>query len=983
MLYNFRVLVCIAAILTASAMPASSEEQPVLMLDTGGHQALIGGVAFTQDGKYIVSASEDKVIRIWDWQQAKTIRTLRGETGPGPQGKIYAMALSADNRWLAVAGFMGAQDGDSKDIGAIRLYDFKTGTLKALLKGHDKEIIRLSFSPDSQLLASGGFDNAVIIWDAGEAKPLRRLEGHNATIRALDFTSDGQRIVSGGDDNQLLLWNVSDGVLLRTMVEHEDKIYALAASAADGVIASGDASGDIRLWDGQTGAFLRKLGRECNSAAALDFSPDGKLLLATCGYRAHTDYYERVFEVESGKAITVYTGHDDRARAGTFSPDGSLVVTGGGNDHSVRVWDPRTGDTKSVMKGTGRVVWGAAFSKDGTKISWGNTLSPEHPPRSHGPLETAMILPLNNPALGLFEKVSEENDWIRERYDVGGISLKHRKGGALGYDAILDILDNGNIVASIERTPLDGIIHSAYTLSSDGKQVISGGGLGFLAAYDPGGKKIGDFIGHEGDVWGAAVSPDNKYLVSGGGDQTVRLWSMETKKLIVSLFKGAPDEWVIWTPQGYYAGSPGADKIVGWQINKGAGEAAEYFTAEQLRNDLYRPDIVTKAIRLASAEEAIRTSFGTNLKIADLIAHPAPQLRIVASAAESAFQSSGSLVGSSAVRVALDQTPDPVTRFRIQVNGRQLDDLLPESGPSFAPGERDFKVPLAKGKNTIVVTALNAVGWSKAEDGTTVLTSESAGELDQRGTLYIVAIGVTKYPGIRAWCEPRPTCDLNYTGLDATAFADAIQRSLGPLHDKVVRRVLVNGGAVDDTPTAANIIDALGSIADAKPNDTVAVFLAGHGVNDGPNYRFISTDASGTGGKIRPSSVVPWHWIEETIDQAKGRRLLFIDTCHSAGAYNERLGNKAYYANILAYSSARWDQEALESAQFKHGLFTEALVEALSGKADTEHRGRVDTAQLNDYLQKRVPELAKLLKREQNPQFFKGRDAETYTLALP
>src|SRR5208282_5545695 len=134
------------------------------------------------------------------------------------------------------------------------------------------------------------------------------------------------------------------------------------------------------------------------------------------------------------------------------------------------------------------------------------------------------------------------------------------------------------------------------------------------------------------------------------------------------------------------------------------------------------------------------------------------------------------------------------------------------------------------------------------------------------------------------------------------------------------------------------------------------VFLAGHGANEGPNYRFIPTDAAVANGTVRPSSVVPWYAIEEAIDGAKGRRLLFIDTCHSAGAYNERLGNAAYYANILAYSSARWDQEALESAAFKHGLFTEALVEGLAGAADAGKAGHVDTAQLNDYLQKRVPE---------------------------
>jgi hypothetical protein len=79
---------------------------------------------------------------------------------------------------------------------------------------------------------------------------------------------------------------------------------------------------------------------------------------------------------------------------------------------------------------------------------------------------------------------------------------------------------------------------------------------------------------------------------------------------------------------------------------------------------------------------------------------------------------------------------------------------------------------------------------------------------------------------------------------------------------------------------------------------------------------------------------------------------------------------------------ARWDQEALESAEYKHGLFTQALLEALNGNADATHQGRVDTLQLSEYLQKCVPDLAKAFKYEQNPQFFRGRDAETYAVAL-
>ncbi len=458
----------------------------------------------------------------------------------------------------------------------------------------------------------------------------------------------------------------------------------------------------------------------------------------------------------------------------------------------------------------------------------------------------------------------------------------------------------------------------------------------------------------------------------------MRLWNLKTRELLVTIFRGTDGEWVMWTPQGYYAGSPGADKIVGWQINRGADKAADYVTAEQLRKHLNRPDIVAKAIQLASAEEAVRTSYGTEFKLSDLLAQPAPRLRILSPAADSTVNAAGGI----AVKIALDATPDPVTRIRIQVNGRQLDDFLPESGPKFEPGELQFNVPLAKGKNTVVITALNEIGWSKVQDGTLTLTNESAGGLDKRGTLYLLAIGVSKYPGIKGLCGSKPTCDLDYTGADAIAFADSVEAKLGALHEKTVRRVLVNEGKSDGAPTAANVIDALGILGRAQPNDTVAVFLAGHGLNDGPNYRFVPTDAAIADGIIRPSSVVPWYAIEEAIDRAKGRRLLFIDTCHSAGAYNERLGNAAYYANILAYSSARWDQLAWESPQLGHGFFTEAIVEGLSGKAAGGTGGQVDTLQLNGYLQTRVHELAKAIGQEQDPQFFKGRDAEVYTLAV-
>jgi WD40 repeat protein len=971
-------LLAVAAFYVVVASIAHGEEQPILMLDTSGHRAEIRSITFTGDGKYLVSASDDKLVRVWDWQAGKTVRTIRGQMGVGDYGKVFAMALSPDQHWLAVAGWL--TPGQIKDHGDIRLYDFATGQLQALLKGQHRSINMLAFSPDSRWLISGSFDPNAIIWDVRAHRQLHPpLKGHTANVFRVGFTSDGKRTVTASWDKTLRLWNVADGSLVKVMTGHSDQVRALAVSPSDGTIASADASGEIRLWDGKTGSALStspfaQLG---SAIGTLSFSPDGRLLLATC-YQEACGYVQRVFEVSSGKQLTEYKGHDDIVSAAAFSPEGRLVATAGGSSKEINVWDPRTGETKATLKGTGSTILAVAFSSDGRRLAWGSTNRyASHNDR--GPLEVVLRLPSAGESLSGPESIPSQEGWIRAQTQFGTWSLRHRAGGIYGYDeAILDILQEGSARATITRDSSDGYRHRAYGFTPDGDAVISAGSNGFILAYQRDGSVIGNFVGHEYDVQAIAASPDGKYLASGSADQTVRLWNLKTRELIVSLFRGSDGEWVIWTPQGYYMGSPGADKIIGWQINRGPNKAPDYVTAEQLRKYLNRPDIVAKAIQLASAEEAVRGSHGTEFKLSDLLARPAPQLRIVSPAPDALVAAAGGF----AVKIELSATPDPVTRIRIQVNGRQLDDFLPRVGPKFEPGEHEFSVPLAKGKNTIVVTALNEIGWSKVQDGTLTLTNESAGELDKRGTLYILAVGVTKYPGIADWCRPRKTCDLNYTGQDAVAFAEVAERQFGPLHNKTIRRVLVNGGSDADTPTAAHIIDALSILSDATANDTVAVFLAGHGFEDGPNYRFVSTDAADAGGKIRASSVVPWYAIEEAIDQAKGRRLLFVDTCHSAGAYNERLGNTAYYANILAYSSARWDQEALESAEYQHGLFTQALLEALNGEADTTHQGRVDTVQLNEYLQKRVPELAKALKYRQNPQFFKGRDAETYILAL-
>jgi WD40 repeat protein len=966
---------------------AQEQGGPLLMLDTGGHMALIRGLTFTPDGKQLVSAGDDKVIRVWDWQAAKTVRTIRGEVGPGEEGKILAMALSPDGHWLAAGGwFLGTRE----ESDAIRLYNFTTSQLVALFKGHTNIVEGLAFSPDGKRLISGSSDYSAIIWDVENRKLLQHLLGHTDRIYGVAFTPDGERAVTGSVDTTLRLWRAGDGGLIAELKGHKDKVSRVAVNPIDGNIASGSYDGEIRLWDGRDGHLLRIFGESDSWVGVLKFSPDGQRLLSTCGGGPPCAREPQiVWDVASAKRLQQPRHHNNVVVAAAISPDARLAATGGGSDQEIRLWELATGapvtrpDGKPlVLAGSAEPSWAVGFSPNNQSIAWGTKWqsAPDrnsHPSDATSPLLFQLQLPAGNRSLGRPEPINAAttNDFVRARKTYGDYVLSHRKGGNYGFDAVLDLKQGDKVTASIERGSTDGYGHWAYTFTPNGQSIISAGS-GVLTAYDLKGQRLGEFVGHEAVIWAVAPSPDGRLLVSGSADQTVRLWNLKTRELIATLFNGTDGEWVMWTPQGYYTGSPGADKVVGWQINRGADHVPDYVGADQLRQHLNRPDIVERAIILASAEQAVREAPGTTFKLADLLARPVPRFKILSPLADEVQRG-----GRAVVKIAIEATLDPIKAIRLQVNGREIGDVTPDIGSGgFGVGERLLIVPLARGKNEVRITLTNAIG-EKAE----VLTLNHNGEgaLDKRGTLYILAIGVDKYPGLGNSCGilGNESCNLSVSGADARALVGAVEKRLGPAHNRIVKRLLVNGAGAKDDPTATNILNAIDMLKQAEETDTVLLFIAGHGFNDGPNYRFLPTNAEVADGNLRGATVVPWYALQEAVEAAKGRRILFIDTCHSGNAYNQRLGNAAYHANTIAYTAARFDQTAKEDDKLGHGLFTYAVVEGLEGRGGIADRRQITTKELADYVVRRVEELAKAQKAEQEPQYFKGRDAEDYVLA--
>ncbi|MBV8730560.1 MAG: WD40 repeat domain-containing protein, partial [Acidobacteriia bacterium] len=453
------------------AVAAFAADEPRLEIDSGGHQATIKMVSFTRDRKFLVSAGDDKVVRVWDLTTGKTVRKILGQVGDGPIGKIYAAALSPDDRYLAVGGWLS----DVPNAEVIRIHDFRSGDVVALLKGHTNVVHTLAFSPDGHYLVSGSKDKSVRLWDAGTWKELRVLSGHRDDVYSVAFSPDGQRIVSASDDKTLRLWNIG-GQMLKEMTGHQGVVRTARFSPDGRFIASGSTDRTIRLWDAKTGEFIKELARPGSEVYGLSFSPDGGMLVAGSG---SDDTVCRTFEIPSGRSIASFSGHKNVVLATAFSPDGKLVASGGGDENEVRIWNPSSGQEVRELVGGGGPILAVGFGGDGRSVAFGKTVSYKGA-NDRGPLEKTILLDTGQAhAVAVGEPVRDKTQFMRAVDHKGDLALGVKPGAAYETN-ILQISRPGKTVYEIPRDSTSGYRHNAYGLSPDGSLVASGGSNGVL-----------------------------------------------------------------------------------------------------------------------------------------------------------------------------------------------------------------------------------------------------------------------------------------------------------------------------------------------------------------------------------------------------------------------------------------------------------------------------------------------------------------------
>jgi uncharacterized caspase-like protein len=168
------------------------------------------------------------------------------------------------------------------------------------------------------------------------------------------------------------------------------------------------------------------------------------------------------------------------------------------------------------------------------------------------------------------------------------------------------------------------------------------------------------------------------------------------------------------------------------------------------------------------------------------------------------------------------------------------------------------------------------------------------------------------------------------------------------------------------SPTAQNIRAALRDFKErALPRDTVIIFLAGHGINQGPNYMFLGTDAmANDAGILAPATVISWRDLDEILENSRGQRILLVDTCHAGNAYNARLIKDAADDKIAVLAATDVETLAREEPELGHGVFTYSLLRGLDGSADSERDGQVQIGELSEFTTKNV---IKLTQGKQTP----------------
>ncbi len=927
-------------LLALTLLPAAAAdpppEAPILRIETGMHTAPITRIDADAAGRFLITGSLDKTARVWGLASGELLRVLRPPIGEGNEGKIYAVAMSPDGELVAAGGWTRIRNND------IYLFDRRTGRL------------------------------------------LRRIAGLPNVVHHLAFSPDGSRLAASlGGANGLRVFRAADGEELHRDTEPGDRSYWADFDAAGRLITTS--------WDGRLRLYGRDHRRLTTAEApggkrpfAAAFSPDGQRIAV--GYRDST----RV-DVLSGDDLRLLYSADTEATNGylssvAWSADGTLLFAAGyynvGGKRPIRRW--------------GDAGQGAAHDLEGPL----DTVMDLHPLAGRG-----LIFGSADPAWGVLDATGERatyrgpsqadprNDRDSFRVDRRGERLRFAYQPYGKRPALFSLPDRRLLLdpaagdrfeghaLNPPRTAAPGLeitgwqgtteprrggkplsletheISRSLAVAADGKSFLLGTEWLLRAFRRDGTSHWPKPVPVPGVAWSVNLTADGRLALAAFGDGTIRWYRARDGVELLAFFPHADGKrWVLWTPGGYYDASVDGEDLIGWHVNNGPDQAADFYPAHSFRDLYRRPEVIDLVLETLGEQQAPRRAGAAKPPATRPEAAPppaAPPPLVLPPVVTVLDPADGAVVSTPVVKLRINvrsPTGAPVDAIRVAVDGRVVATRDAEWPGSGDPDARDFyqerEVPIPARDCTVEVTA-EAAGRASTPARVRLKWRAPAPRPERR--VWLLAVGVSKYR--------RPDYELGFAAQDARDLAGAWKALEGSVYASVETRVLTDQDAGrDDILDGLDWLTAAGADHD---DDLVVLFLAGHGVNQAGEYYFLPHDADPA---RRGRTLLSQSQLHGILRALPGRVLLFLDTCR-AGSFTAAGGkpvrqrvdptgfanDMAYNAGVLVFSAAASRQLSQESPEWANGAFTEALLQALAGRADRDGDGLTST-ELEGYL---------------------------------
>ncbi|HUS00015.1 MAG TPA: WD40 repeat domain-containing protein [Pyrinomonadaceae bacterium] len=307
------------------------------------------GLDISRDGKTLVAAGTDGIIRIWDVESGKVSKTITGHTN-----SVYVAVLSPDEKRIASS---------SRDT-TVRIWDAASGRELKRLEGFQCSVKSVAFSPDGKTLAASGNDGVVKVWEVASGRELRSLVHSTAldvdtSIYSLVFDRNRKTLFAGNGDGMISQWDTASGKEVNVWKAHNEAVIALVFTSDHHLLISdGYNEANIKTWDLRANRASKTFGgktdanlTEQSHVAAV--SSDAKLVATSVtGFdpKKRDFVYVRtyVWDFETGRKL--YTFEDQKFDVGglVFSPDDRYLIAGSA-DTTIRFYDLKTGRAERVL----------------------------------------------------------------------------------------------------------------------------------------------------------------------------------------------------------------------------------------------------------------------------------------------------------------------------------------------------------------------------------------------------------------------------------------------------------------------------------------------------------------------------------------------------------------------------------------------------------------------------------------------------------